>query len=255
MITRSKSNLNEFSYLEVPTNRSRRRRKQRSVPELRDPQQSITEMNNNNNNGAQNNGEHPPVGGNQPLHDPRPIEDQLQTPFQGVKRAIVIPDIQGNNFEINHGVINLISGMAFHGFDHEDPHAHIRNLTDIAETIKFNHDVVKMKLFSFSLKGAARAWLDKEPHQSIHTWDDLASKFLNKFCPPSKTSNLRSQILRFQQAFDESFNEAWDRFKELLEKCPNHGFSEMHQIDTFYNGLNPVDQDSLNSAAGGNLLS
>ncbi|GJX09765.1 reverse transcriptase domain-containing protein [Tanacetum coccineum] len=31
-------------------------------------------------------------------------------------------------------------------------------------------------------------------------------------------------------------------------------FSELHQLDTFYNGLNPSDQDSLNSAAGGNLL-
>ena len=28
----------------------------------------------------------------------------------------------------------------------------------------------------------------------------------------------------------------------------------MHQIDTFYNGLNQTDQDSLNNAAGGNLL-
>ncbi|GJQ92872.1 putative reverse transcriptase domain-containing protein [Tanacetum coccineum] len=31
-------------------------------------------------------------------------------------------------------------------------------------------------------------------------------------------------------------------------------FTELHQLDTFYNGLNPSDQDSLNSAAGGNLL-
>ncbi|GJS11091.1 hypothetical protein Tco_0367887 [Tanacetum coccineum] len=29
---------------------------------------------------------------------------------------------------------------------------------------------------------------------------------------------------------------------------------QLHQLDTFYNGLNPSDQDSLNSAAGGNLL-
>ncbi|GJS29149.1 hypothetical protein Tco_0489769 [Tanacetum coccineum] len=35
---------------------------------------------------------------------------------------------------------------------------------------------------------------------------------------------------------------------------PTHGFTELHQLDTFYNGLNPSDQDSLNSAAGGNLL-
>ncbi|GJY85029.1 reverse transcriptase domain-containing protein [Tanacetum coccineum] len=52
----------------------------------------------------------------------------------------------------------------------------------------------------------------------------------------------------------KTFSEAWDRFKDLLRACPHHGFTELHQLDTFYNGLNPSDQDSLNSAAGGNLL-
>ncbi|GKE73324.1 hypothetical protein Tco_1535365, partial [Tanacetum coccineum] len=54
--------------------------------------------------------------------------------------------------------------------------------------------------------------------------------------------------------FDETFSEAWDSFKDLLRKCPHNGFSELHQIDTFYNALMQSDQDSLNSAAGGNLL-
>nr|GFB81302.1 reverse transcriptase domain-containing protein [Tanacetum cinerariifolium] len=36
--------------------------------------------------------------------------------------------------------------------------------------------------------------------------------------------------------------------------CPHHGFSELHQLDTFYNALNVNDQDSLNSAAGVNFL-
>nr|GEZ18390.1 reverse transcriptase domain-containing protein [Tanacetum cinerariifolium] len=54
--------------------------------------------------------------------------------------------------------------------------------------------------------------------------------------------------------FDESFSEAWDRFKDLLRAYPRHGFSELHQLDTFYNALNSKDQDSLNSAAGGNFL-
>nr|GEV18554.1 hypothetical protein [Tanacetum cinerariifolium] len=49
-------------------------------------------------------------------------------------------------------------------------------------------------------------------------------------------------------------NEACDRFKDLLRACPHHGFSELHQLDTFYNALNSKDQDSLNSAAGGNFL-
>nr|GEV18525.1 reverse transcriptase domain-containing protein [Tanacetum cinerariifolium] len=50
------------------------------------------------------------------------------------------------------------------------------------------------------------------------------------------------------------FNEAWERFKDLLRQCPHHGFSELHQLDTFYNALNPNDQDALDSAAGGNFL-
>nr|GFD33942.1 reverse transcriptase domain-containing protein [Tanacetum cinerariifolium] len=79
------------------------------------------------------------------------------------------------------------------------------------------------------------------------TWDDLVSKFINQFFPPSKRTNLRNEITRFQQRFDESFNEAWDRFNDLLRACPHHGFP-------FYNALNVNDQDSLNSVAGGNSL-
>ncbi|GJT29869.1 reverse transcriptase domain-containing protein [Tanacetum coccineum] len=54
--------------------------------------------------------------------------------------------------------------------------------------------------------------------------------------------------------FEETFSEAWDHFKDLLRACPHHGFTQFHQLDTFYNGLNPSDQDSLNFVVGGNLL-
>nr|GFA10553.1 reverse transcriptase domain-containing protein [Tanacetum cinerariifolium] len=53
---------------------------------------------------------------------------------------------------------------------------------------------------------------------------------------------------------NETFNEAWEHFKDLLRQCPHHGFFELHQLDTFYNALNPNDQDALDSAAGGNFL-
>ncbi|GJS34471.1 reverse transcriptase domain-containing protein [Tanacetum coccineum] len=41
----------------------------------------------------------------------------------------------------------------------------------------------------------------------------------------------------------------------MLRACRHHRFTELTQVDTFYNGLNENDQDSLNAAAGGNLLS
>nr|GEZ35897.1 hypothetical protein [Tanacetum cinerariifolium] len=85
----------------------------------------------------------------------------------------------------------------------------------------------------FELKHwAARRWLEKEPPHSITTWDDLVSKFINEFFPPPRATNLRNEISNFQQKFDESFHEAWERYKDLL-----HAY-----------------QDSLNAAVGGNLL-
>nr|GEZ90108.1 hypothetical protein [Tanacetum cinerariifolium] len=79
--------------------------------------------------------------------------------------------------------------------------------------------------------------------------DNRTMAQLLQFFPPLKTTNLRNEITRFQQRFDESFSEAWDHFNDLLRACPHHRFSELHQLDTFYNALNVNDQDSLNSAA------
>nr|GEU28831.1 reverse transcriptase domain-containing protein [Tanacetum cinerariifolium] len=97
--------------------------------------------------------------------------------------------------------------------------------------------------------------LDKEPPNSILTWEHLVNKFVNQFFPPSKTTHHKNKISRFTQRLEETFGEAWEGFKEMLRACPHHNFTELAQIDTFYNGLNDNDQDSLNVAAGGNLLS
>nr|GEX63902.1 reverse transcriptase domain-containing protein [Tanacetum cinerariifolium] len=51
----------------------------------------------------------------------------------------------------------------------------------------------------------------------------------------------------------EQFELKHNQYKDLLRTCPHHGFPELYQLDTFYNALNPADQDSLNSVAGGNL--
>nr|GEY06391.1 reverse transcriptase domain-containing protein [Tanacetum cinerariifolium] len=40
----------------------------------------------------------------------------------------------------------------------------------------------------------------------------------------------------------------------MLRACPHHRFTKLTQIDTFYNGVNENDQDSLNATADRNLL-
>nr|GEX33805.1 reverse transcriptase domain-containing protein [Tanacetum cinerariifolium] len=160
------------------------------------------------------------------MADQRTMAQLLQAPTEGYEDAIVVPAITVDNFELKHGLFTLVQNKQFFGHDKEDPHAH----------------------------GAARIWLEKEPPLSIFTWDDLVLKFINQFFPPSKTTNLRNEITNFQEHFDESFSEAWDRFKDLLRACPYHGFSELHQLDIINNALNSKDQDSLNSTAGGIFL-
>ncbi|GKA83091.1 reverse transcriptase domain-containing protein, partial [Tanacetum coccineum] len=192
-----------------------------------------------------------------PMADDRPMAEQLQAPTGGFESAIVVPPINAQNFELKSSLINLVQNRIFRGGNDEEPHAHIRHFESITNNQRYPdvpNTTIKLLLFPFSLDGVAKTWLDKEPPNSILTWDDLVSKFINFFFPPSKTTNLRNEITNFRQIAQESFSEAWERFKELLRKCPHHGFSLMHQLDTFYNSLSYNDQDSLNSAAGGNFL-
>ncbi|GJS04878.1 reverse transcriptase domain-containing protein [Tanacetum coccineum] len=183
----------------------------------------------------------------------RTMAELLQVPTEGYGDAIVTPAILAENFELKHGLLNLVTSKQFYGFEKEDPHAHIRWFNKITSTIKYKdvpNSSIKLMLFPFFIEGVARIWLKKEPHRSILTWEDLVSKFINQFFPPSKTTNLQIEIINFQPKFEETFSEAWDRFKDLLRACLHHGFTELHQLDTFYNALNPTDQDSLNATAG-----
>nr|GEV28409.1 reverse transcriptase domain-containing protein [Tanacetum cinerariifolium] len=116
------------------------------------------------------------------------------------------------------------------GLEKDNPHDHIRWFNTINSTIKYKdvpNSAIKLTLFSFSLTGAARRWLEKEPSRSTHTWEDLVSKFINEFFPPSRTTNLRNEISNFQQRFDELFHEAWDRYKDLLRACPHHEIAKL----------------------------
>nr|GEW36825.1 reverse transcriptase domain-containing protein [Tanacetum cinerariifolium] len=157
------------------------------------------------------------------MADQRTMAELLRAPTEGYAEEIIVPPIPTEHFELKHSLIYLVTSKQFFGFKKEDPHSHIRYFNKNTSTLKYKDD-------------------------------DLVSMFINHFFPSSKTTNLRNEISSFQQRFDESFIEAWDHFKDLLRACPHHSFTQLHQLDTLYNGLNQSDQDSLNSAAGGNLL-
>ncbi|GJW36333.1 hypothetical protein Tco_0059253 [Tanacetum coccineum] len=132
----------------------------------------------------------------------RTMAQLLEAPTVVYEDAIVVPEITTDNFELKHGLLTLVQNKQFFGHDKEDPHAHICYFNKITSTMKFLNvpsTSVKLMLFPFSLEGAARIWLEKEPPRSILTWDDLVSKFINKFFHPicieskSKVCNLRNK--------------------------------------------------------------
>nr|GFA33689.1 reverse transcriptase domain-containing protein [Tanacetum cinerariifolium] len=112
------------------------------------------------------------------MADNHTMAQMLQAPIKGYEDAIVIPQINANNFELKQTLINLVQSNQFTG--RQDPHNHLRFFNKVTSTIRHPED--------------------------------------------------------------------------LLRQCPHHGFSELHQLDTFYNALNPNDQDALDSVAGGNFL-
>nr|GEU86889.1 reverse transcriptase domain-containing protein [Tanacetum cinerariifolium] len=189
------------------------------------------------------------------MADNRTMAQMLQAPIKGYEDAIVVLQINANNFELKQTLINLVQSNQFTG--RQDPHNHLRFFNKVTSTFRHPevpNTTIKLLLFPFSLEGEARIWLDKEPSRSILTWEDLVSKFINQFFPPSKTTYIRNEITNFLQKPNKTINEAWERFKDLLRQCPHHGLSELHQLDTFYNALNPNDQDALDFAVGGNFL-
>ncbi|KAJ9538724.1 hypothetical protein OSB04_031457 [Centaurea solstitialis] len=54
---------------------------------------------------------------------------------------------------------------------------------------------------------------------------------------------------------DEAVSDAWERFKELLRRCPHHGIPHCIQMETFYNSLTFAAKGNLDATAGGAFLS
>ncbi|GJS60745.1 alkaline/neutral invertase E, chloroplastic-like protein [Tanacetum coccineum] len=64
------------------------------------------------------------------------------------------------------------------------------------------------------------------------------SLLLYKFCPPARIFKQLSEIRNFKQEDGESLFDTWERYNDLLFKCPFHDLNDHQKVNTFYNGLN-----------------
>ncbi|XP_020207898.1 uncharacterized protein LOC109792860 [Cajanus cajan] len=156
----------------------------------------------------------------------RTIGDALTYTSSREFSSIVRPTMNDRLAEMKPALLQLISSHQFSGLDHEDPHTHFYTFYELCGS----------------------------PNQSLITWRDVETKFLARFFPPSKNTEARTAIATFAQGADEPLCEAWERYKSLLRRCPNHGFELEHQVQTFCNGLQPQTKMILDASFGGSVM-
>jgi hypothetical protein len=170
----------------------------------------------------------------------------------------VPPAPEANFYEIKPALLNLVMKEQFSGVSTDDAAAHLNNFVELCEMQKYKDvygDIIKLKLFPFSLRGRAKDWLLSLPRNSIDSWVKCKDAFIGKYYPPAKIISLRSDIMRFKQFDNEHVAQAWERMKSLIKNCPTHGLTTWMIIQTVYAGLNFYSRNLLDSAAGGTFMS
>nr|GEX18739.1 hypothetical protein [Tanacetum cinerariifolium] len=102
-------------------------------------------------------------------------------------------------FKLKGQFLKELRENTFSGSEHEDTNDHIEKVLEIVDLFHIPEETLKIK-------------------------------FLNKYRPPARTTKKIKEINNFQQEPDESLFRAWEIFKELLMKCPQHYLTDMSEI-------------------------
>ena len=113
--------------------------------------------------------------------------------------------------EINTALLNLVMKDQFSGLPSEDAASHHNNFIDLCDMQKkkdVDNDIVKLKLFPFSLRYRAKTWFSSLPKNSIDSWNKCKDAFISKYFPPGKIISLRNDIMNFNQLDHEHVAQA-----------------------------------------------
>ena len=101
------------------------------------------------------------------------FEDYSSSSMLEFFTSIARPEVQAHNITYPHSLFQLIQGNLFHGLPNEDPYAHLATYIEICNTVKIAgvlEDAIRLNLFSFSLAGEAKRWLQSFKGNSLKTW-------------------------------------------------------------------------------------
>jgi hypothetical protein len=114
---------------------------------------------------------------------------------------IAPPAPDGNFYEIKPALLNLVMKEQFSGVSSNDAAAHLNNFIELCEMQKYKDidgNIIKLKLFPFSLRGRANDWLLSLPRNSIDSWDTCKDAFITKYYPLAKIIALCSDTMKFR---------------------------------------------------------
>ncbi|GKB73844.1 hypothetical protein Tco_0935256 [Tanacetum coccineum] len=133
--------------------------------------------------------------------------------------GVVKPEIRGNvNFEIKSQFMRELREDTFFENKNDVAHEHMERVLDIVSLFNIlgvSHDAVMLRIFPITLTRAAKRWLE--------------------------------EICNFKQEGDETLYQAWERYNDLLYKCPTHDINNHQKVNIFYNGLGAMNRQLLDS--------
>ncbi|GJT13068.1 hypothetical protein Tco_0860110 [Tanacetum coccineum] len=133
------------------------------------------------------------------------MEQYISKTCGNYESGVVRPKINDKtHFELKGKYLKELRENTFSGSEHEDTNEHIKKVLEIVD------------LF----------------HIPEVTQDQVMLR-----CPPARTAKKMEEINNCQQELDESLFRAWERFKELLMKYPQHYLIDMQEVILFYNGI------------------
>ena len=99
---------------------------------------------------------------------------------------IAPPASKAESYEIKPALLNLVMREQFSGVSTDDAASHLNNLVELCDMQKYKEvegDIIKLKLFLFSLRGKAKEWLLSLPRNIIDSWTKCKKCFHRKILP------------------------------------------------------------------------
>ena len=129
------------------------------------------------------------------------LEDYLTMTRDEQGSGLVRPMIGANvQFDIKPRFMRELREKPFAGLKTEDAYEHVENVLYITSLFNIpgvSHDAVMLRVFPMTLSGAAKRWVDRLPVGTVSTWNLLKKNFIQRFCPPSRTSKQLEEIHNF----------------------------------------------------------